>query len=60
MAGTDWAFGAIAAHNRMILTSADAAMMGTASGACVDSDLIDADATSPDAEGSTLYLVAVG
>ena len=60
MAGTGRAFGAIAAHNRMILTCADAAVMGAASGACVDSNLIDADATSPDAECSALYLVAVG
>jgi hypothetical protein len=60
MAGTNRAFGAIAAHNRMISTSTDAAVMGAASGACVDSELIDADATSSDAECSALYAVAVG
>ena len=60
MAGTDRAFCAIAAHNHMILTCADAAVVGAASSACVDSHLIDADATGRDAECSTLYLVAVG
>jgi len=58
--GTRRAFGAVAAHNRMVLTGADTVMVRAAFAACVDANLINADATSPDAECSALYLVAVG
>jgi len=59
VAGTRRAFSAIAAHDRVILTAAGTAMTVAASGACVDSNLIDTETTGAGAECSALYLVAV-